>query len=374
MSIKPFEVTTPKIATKAVTGEKIADRAIETRHIKEGAVTPDKLSIIVVSRPVSPPIDTTEIKDGAVKTDEIAGNAVTADKIAPNSITAEKILDGAVTKEKIRDGAVTKEKMADGIIGTAEIIDGAVTSAKIADGAVTTAKIATSAVTKIKLASNSVGYLEIINGSVEPRHIRAIDSPANGEIPSYNQAQERFEWVAPGGGVTRPLTPPVATDEIDAGAVGSSQLAVDSVSTEKIQNGAVTPPKLPATNSPEDTFVPSYDVGTTKFKWVAPAGGAKFKTGTYTGNGNSTQAITGVGFQPKFVLIYDHTLSGAPNLLFKTDQDGLYAFYLWLYGSSSNFNYATDVVVSLDADGFTVGNSGTIANTNGNVYTYIAFG
>ncbi|MFH0888063.1 MAG: hypothetical protein V1871_02505 [Planctomycetota bacterium] len=245
MSLKPLEVKTGNIATKAVTNEKIADKAIDSRTIKDGAVTPDKLSIVVVSRPVSPPIDSTEIKDGAIKTDEIAGNAVTADKIAPNSITSEKILDGAVTREKIRDGAVTKEKMADGIIGTAEIIDGAVTSAKIADGAVTGSKIATNAVNKSKMTDNSVGYLEIINGSIEPRHIRAIDIPANGEIPSYNQLQERFEWVAPGGGgVTRPLTPPIATGEIADGAVTKPKLSykVISITISALQVGGLYPP------------------------------------------------------------------------------------------------------------------------------------
>ena len=351
------EIKTKHLSPQSVTGEKIASNSIEEKHLKDGSVTRDKIAdkIVGTDEIIDGAVTKPKIAKNAVSSDAIIGGAVTTEKIADNSVNASKIASGAITTEKIANGAITRDKVADRSVGTDDLVD----------GSVTTAKLATSSVTKIKLASNSVGYLEIINGSVEPRHIRAVDTPANGEVPSYNQAQERFEWVAPGGGgVTRPLTPPVATDEIADGAVTS----------DKIGDGEVPPKKLTATTPPSNGQLPSYDEASGKFLWVTPSGGAKFKTGTYTGNGNSTQAITGVGFQPKFVLIYDHTLSGAPNLLFKTDQDGLYAFYLWLYGNNSNFNYATDVVVSLDADGFTVGNSGTIANTSGNVYTYIAFG
>ncbi|MBI5778530.1 MAG: hypothetical protein HZA49_03630 [Planctomycetes bacterium] len=189
-TLKPLSVKTEHLATKSVTSEKIAEKAIENRHIKEGTVTPDKMTFTPVSRPISPPIDSAEIKDGAIKTDELAGNAVTADKIAPNAITAEKILNGAVTSEKIRDGAITKEKMADGIIGTAEIIDGSITSAKLAGNSVTAAKI----------ASNAVGSSEIQNGAVTPAKLSF-------SVPS------------------RPLTPPVTTAEIGDGQVTQAKLA-----------------------------------------------------------------------------------------------------------------------------------------------------
>jgi hypothetical protein len=156
MSLKPLEVKTVNIATKAVTSEKIADNAIETRHIKEGTVTPDKLTITPVVRPLTPALDTSEIKDAAITSAKIAPNAITTDHIAANSVATDDIKDGAITKEKIRDGAITKEKMADGIIGTAEIIDGSITAAKLA----------TNSVTQSKIAANSVGASEIIAGAV----------------------------------------------------------------------------------------------------------------------------------------------------------------------------------------------------------------
>ncbi|MFH0889059.1 MAG: hypothetical protein V1871_07630 [Planctomycetota bacterium] len=220
------EVTTPAIVTEAVTEDKIADDAVTSAKIKDGTITGADIGV------------------GQVQTDDIADGAVTARKLG-SDVSVVPLADNSVSTAKIQDNAVVTEKIATGAVDSSKLAAGSVESTKIKDGAVTNTKIATNAVSKSKMTDNSVGYLEIINGSIEPRHIRAVDSPANGEIPSYNQLQERFEWIAPeGGGVTRPLAPPVATDEIGAGAVGSSQLAVDSVSTEKIQNGAVTKAKL----------------------------------------------------------------------------------------------------------------------------------
>ncbi|MFH0888103.1 MAG: hypothetical protein V1871_02720 [Planctomycetota bacterium] len=225
MSLKPLEVKTGNIASYAVTESKLAPNSVGVE----------------------------KIKDGSVKTDKIGDKQVTVDKIADRSISTTKIIDSAITGIKIADGTITKDKISDGVLGrpltppvaSVEIADNAVSETKIQNNAVTADKIkasavtadklATNSVTKVKLASNSVGYLEIINGSIEPRHIRAIDTPANGEVPSYNQLQERFEWIAPGGGgAVRPLVPPVATDEI-----GELQ-----VTGSKLQGGAVTKTKL----------------------------------------------------------------------------------------------------------------------------------
>ncbi|MFH0887728.1 MAG: hypothetical protein V1871_00780 [Planctomycetota bacterium] len=210
------QVTTPAIVSEAVTEEKIADDAITSAKIKDGTITGADIGVGQVQ--------TDDLADGAVTARKL-GNDVSIVPLADNSVSTAKIQDNAVVTDKINNQAVTGDKIA----------SGAVASAKIADSAVIASKIATNAVSKSKMTDNSVGYLEIINGSVEPRHIRAIDTPVNGEIPSYNQLQERFEWIAPGGGgVTRPLVPPVATDEI-----GELQ-----VTGSKLQGGAVTKTKL----------------------------------------------------------------------------------------------------------------------------------
>ncbi|MFH0888898.1 MAG: hypothetical protein V1871_06795 [Planctomycetota bacterium] len=244
MSLKPLEVKTENIASYAVTGSKLAPNSVGTDKINDSAVK------------------TAKIADKQVTGDKIADRAVTTDKIVDNAITSSKIADGAVTRTKISDGvlnrpftppiesveigdnAVTETKLRNNAVTTDKIKDSAVTSAKIVDGAVTTAKIATSAVTKIKLASNSVGYLEIINGSVEPEKIRAINTPAVGNVPVFS-TPDQFEWIAPGGGgVTRPLTPPIATGEIADSAVTKSKLAykVVSITIPAQQVGGLFPP------------------------------------------------------------------------------------------------------------------------------------
>lgn len=93
--------------------------------------------------------------------------------------------------------------------------------------------------------------------------------------------------------------------------------------------------------------------------------------GTYTGNGGATQAITGIGYQPTHLLIYtQNTAVKLPSDAQKNSQMGLYAS---LYNQ-----YSTDIIISLDADGFTVGDSTTIGaqgnmNANTIVFSYVAW-
>ena len=102
---------------------------------------------------------------------------------------------------------------------------------------------------------------------------------------------------------------------------------------------------------------------------------SKIATGTYTGDGAATQAITGVGFRPKLVIIYRPLDSGnTPG--FKIDADTTSALY---YRTAlTSYIYQDDAIISLDADGFTVGDSTPIFintfNVNAQVYTYTAWG
>ena len=98
------------------------------------------------------------------------------------------------------------------------------------------------------------------------------------------------------------------------------------------------------------------------------------KTGTYTGDGNPTQAITGVGFEPKVVMIYSQNAGVGPKGLAMraTDDVALKSALLRLDGASSGYSYADDLIQSFQADGFTVGTY--YMNELANVYTYIALG
>ena len=97
-------------------------------------------------------------------------------------------------------------------------------------------------------------------------------------------------------------------------------------------------------------------------------------TGSYTGDGNATKAITGVGFPPKFLKI-NAQASSVSSSFEKTNQDGTKC----AYDQGGAWYYEDDYVISLDANGFTVGDgtggsSAEHANKLNRVYTVIAYG
>ena len=97
----------------------------------------------------------------------------------------------------------------------------------------------------------------------------------------------------------------------------------------------------------------------------------RMKVGTYTGDAAATKAITGVGFQPKFLVIYSQVAARAVGI--KSSQDTTGAFVLVSNAASL---YNDDQIISLDANGFTVGDgSGTANRMNiAEAYVYVAFG
>ena len=106
-------------------------------------------------------------------------------------------------------------------------------------------------------------------------------------------------------------------------------------------------------------------------------GVGRFATGIYTGDGGVTQAIIGVGFQPIALIIYAQVFT-VPTPAFKTDQDGLFAYVFDAVLVGPNWRWQTDFIISLDADGFTVGDGTPIALNYLNVadrpYAYVCWG
>jgi len=98
-------------------------------------------------------------------------------------------------------------------------------------------------------------------------------------------------------------------------------------------------------------------------------------TGSYTGDAAATQAITGVGFQPTVLIVYLPNNSTYGNA-YKTDQYGTKTHLP--RGGGNNNVWEDDHIISLDADGFTVGDGtagvGNILNINATDYYYIAWG
>lgn len=90
-----------------------------------------------------------------------------------------------------------------------------------------------------------------------------------------------------------------------------------------------------------------------------------FDEGTYEGDGNATQAITGVGFEPCAVIVKN--ADGGDYGVIRIA--GMAATYSKKFSISA---YVTDCIRSFDADGFTVGDDDCV-NTNGDTYYYQAW-
>jgi len=88
-----------------------------------------------------------------------------------------------------------------------------------------------------------------------------------------------------------------------------------------------------------------------------------FNTVLYTGN-NSTQSITGVGFQPDWLWLKNRTTGNSHALFDSVRGSGSNGFYN-LSTNTTNTELDATNVTSLDSDGFTLGsNAGTNGNTN----------
>ena len=101
--------------------------------------------------------------------------------------------------------------------------------------------------------------------------------------------------------------------------------------------------------------------------------GTRLATGTYTGNGGANQAIAGLGFQPRCVIVTRHENTIDSGFYMKNDQMGVNAVSLELDGAVAGYWYAPNIIISLDADGFTVGNLLGV-NLGATDYSYQAWG
>jgi len=95
---------------------------------------------------------------------------------------------------------------------------------------------------------------------------------------------------------------------------------------------------------------------------------SRTKVGTYTGDGNNTQAITGLGFQPE--LVWAMEFNDNNNRALKTSAMGEFSLIIGYEDEMWR-----DSIISLDSDGFTVGDASTgnaNMNRSGQTYVYLA--
>lgn len=113
---------------------------------------------------------------------------------------------------------------------------------------------------------------------------------------------------------------------------------------------------------------------------------ARIATGTYTGDGATSQGITGLGFAPKYVEVWIQATSGVvggsrqwvftTDLMVDDDASGLAISITNQLTSQDTGLYVTNAIISLDSDGFTVDDNGADSHPNkgSQVYNYLAIG
>lgn len=112
------------------------------------------------------------------------------------------------------------------------------------------------------------------------------------------------------------------------------------------------------------------------------AGGvaSRIKTGTYTGDGTVSLAITGIGFQPKYLKIWEQeVVDNSTVYTFETSDviiDDIAGGASIRKSDTDTFRHKDNRIKSLDADGFTVSDDSIDAHPNKNtrVYNYLAIG
>ncbi len=100
---------------------------------------------------------------------------------------------------------------------------------------------------------------------------------------------------------------------------------------------------------------------------------AQIVTGTYTGDGNSTQAISGIGSEPTLILVIPETggaETGEIQTWIHSSTMPVGEVKYTIGGNSVANSFKTGFISSLDSDGFTVASK---ANVSGTTYYYVSF-
>ena len=209
-----------------------------------------------------------------------------------------------------------------------------------------------------------------------------------GTNQTVNQSGKTYYWMAFGGKGYRMDTGTYTGDGIDNRGITGVGFQPDVVfvkqdSSQRIQVRTSTmtgdaSKSMAATTSLSSNRIQSLDsdgftVGTNgdvngngaNYRWIAfQAGAGRLHVDSYTGNGSDNRSITGVGFQPDYLIVI-------PAGSYQTYQrfSSMSGDTSVHFGSSAT---TTNRIQALEADGFQVGSS-TDVNASGEVYHYVAW-
>ena len=271
-------ITVAKIATDAITSDKIAANAIGSSEIADNAITAAKIATdaITSDKIAANSIGSSEIADGAITASKYTTNAIDANAVDSslinelanaaadqvwNELRSEHTVVGSFGEGIATvQGDVTGKVLGGGsssITGTgvqASLQDNAITAVKISTSAITAAKFAASAIDANVLASDAVE--EIADGIWNELRIDHVIAGSFGEGVSSVQGDVTGKVLGGGVGVitgtgvqaslqdgaitaAKIATDAITSDKIAANAIGSSEIADNAITANKIAINAI---------------------------------------------------------------------------------------------------------------------------------------
>ena len=298
------QFATGRIADDAVTGDKIASDTITADNMGSDSVGQSELA--------SASVGTTELVDANVTTDKLADMAVTALKLADGAVVPSKVSgttdgssnasDGHVLTADGTGAAAWEAPAAGGLssVATDGTIDGTGTSGSplgIADNSIRPDMVRTHAITEPKLAPGSVR-----------RDKMDSESAADGQILTAD-GSGGVEWEDAPGLTTVETSGSVSGDgtsgspvTIADGAIGSVQIANDSITPDELRTHSVTESKIApdsvdhnkiTSGSAADGHVLTSD-GSGDASWEAATGGLSTveTSAPISGDGTNSSPVT----------------------------------------------------------------------------------
>ncbi len=189
---------------------------------------------------------------------DLSGLASNA-QIVANAITANEISAGAVGTTEIATNAVTANEIVAGAVGSSEIADDAVTSNKIPTGAITTAKIASTinlssktitfpansiGVTELNVSAGTAGQALTIDGGGALGFVDVTSDPTMGG--DLSGLASNAQITAGAVGTTQLANNSVTSDKIGVDVIVAEDIAANAITVAELQDGAVTTAKIAA--------------------------------------------------------------------------------------------------------------------------------
>jgi hypothetical protein len=369
----------PVVKDGAITNNKLANGAVSTNNVADGAITDAKITSLsynkITGAPASlPPTGAAggdlagsypnpTIADQAITTAKIQDGAITAEKLAPGLVTggttiagvAGGDLSGVYPNPNIASGAVTNNKIANGAVITPKLADGAVTTNKLADGAVTGAKINTAGAS----AGQVLGYNGTAVSWITPSGGGALTGAAGGDL-SGNYPNPTIVDNA------------ITTNKIAAGAVSPAKInTAGAVNGQVLTYNGTGAVWMQPVNGGAPSGTAGGDLGgtypnptVTQLRGVAiatanPANGQVLKF-------DGTQWVPSTDNTGSFTLPYTTSINGATSLFSVTNTGSGAALDGTNSTTADNVSGAVGRISSANPGAFSVGVKGVNAGTGTN--------